>query len=90
MNRPTACPVPNQRGFALVRDAERRDITAFDTGLAQGALHGALDGGANLGGVMLHPGGRWKVLRQLLTFATESSSVNTHDQRRRPRGALID
>ena len=61
-NRRSGFPIPNNHGFALIRDSDRGDVVNLDA--VQRGFAGMDRGRPNFLGVVLNPSGLGKVLRE--------------------------
>ena len=90
MDRRAGCAIPHDRGLPLVRDPDRRELGGPDAGAGERALGRDDSARPELLGVVLHPTGRGKVLRQLDIAATTHLQHLVDDETRRPGRPLID
>jgi hypothetical protein len=82
-------PVPQQRGLALVGDADGADVGGRQPGLGDGFLRGGQLRGPNLHRVVLDPAGLRKVLRQLALRHRDDAALRIEDDAARAGGALV-
>jgi hypothetical protein len=90
MDRLAGLPVPQDRGLALVGDADRRDVAAAHARVAEGFAGGGERDPPDLLGVVLDPAGLRKMLGQLAIAAAENVSAGVEDERGGTGGALIE
>ena len=90
MNRRPRLAIPDQRGLALVGDADADAITRRDAGRIVGATDRHEHARHDLAGLMLDPPRLRKVLREILRTLAQHTAVLTDEQHRRARRALID
>src|SRR5690606_35110255 len=86
----TAPAVPEQRGLALVGDANGRDFFADHPRLAHRLTHRAAHALPDLLGVVLDPTGFGEVLGELTVGPPQGGPVQIHHQRGGAGGALVD
>lgn len=82
--------VPEQRGLALVGDADGLDVLAGDAGLLDGPGDDLLDVRPDLGGVVLDPARLREDLLVLLLVDGDDASVAVEDDAAAGGGALVD
>ena len=90
MDGRTALRIPHQRGFALIGDADGRDIRRIQPALLQRLTADFEGAEPQFFTVMLHPAILRKVLFELLLRARHGQALGTEDNRPATGGALID
>jgi hypothetical protein len=88
--RPTGAPVPHQRGFALVGDAESGQVGGRQFGLVQRRGEDRRGPLPDLDGIVLHPAGLRHYLLVLELVAPYLGAVVVEDHAPRAGGALVD
>ena len=82
MNRLPGGPIPDQRGLALVGDADGGDLAPPHLRRRQGALDGLDHALPDLLGLVLDPPGLREMLRELAGRAAEGAPLDVHDRAR--------
>ena len=88
--RLTRLAVPDDRGLALVGDAQRRDVGGFQTDVVQRRGHHGLGVTPDLGRVVLDPAGARQDLLVLELVAPDLQTVVVEDHAAGAGGALVD
>src|SRR5205085_10086259 len=82
--------IPDQRGLALVRDADRSAVAGADSGAVERGTRGDQGCLPDLAWIMLDPTGSGEVLLELAITAPCDVSVVGDDERGDPGGACVD
>ena len=79
MERATGGAVPEERGLALVGEAERGEMGAGEIGFGDGGEGGAAGGFPKIGGVVLDPTRLGKVLGEFLLGLGDDAAAVIED-----------
>ena len=88
--RPPGAPVPRQRGFPLVGQAQGGQVGGAQAGRVQALFDDGAGALPDLGGVVLHPAGPGHDLRVLQLVPGHFGAGMVEDHEPGTRGALID
>ena len=90
MQRAAGRPLPQQRGLALIGDADRGDVARGRIGLAQGSAAGGKRRRPEILGIVLDLAVSRKMLREFLLRDGRDGSIGAKQNRPRRRRALVD
>ena len=90
VERPAGATVPEQRGLALVGEADGGDLFPRQIGLGQGGEGGAAGGRPQVARVVFDPAGAGKVLGELLLRGGDGAPAPVEDERAGGGGALVE
>ena len=86
----TGLPVPYDRGFTLIGDAERADIVFCQTRTAQSCADHLTGGQPDFLGVVFNPAGLREALRELGGRGSDRAAIFSEDDRTGARRPLIE
>ena len=75
VNRAASGAFPNHCGFALIRNADGREIICVELGLSKGLSRHIENAGPDLLDIMFNPAGSGKMLRKLFLCARNGQKI---------------